>query len=72
MTAAEMWDMIGAGGASAVLLIVLVLILREDLVPGRTFRRESGRVEKLQDQADEIVLLSQQLLNAINDRDGHR
>lgn len=72
MTATEMWDMIGAGGTTATLLIVLILILREELVPGRTYRRACQREEKLQDQADEIVLLSQKLIAAINDRDGHR
>ncbi len=72
MTASEMWDMIGAGGATATLLIVLVLILREDLVPGRAYRREVQRVEKLQDQADEVIVLSQRLLDAIKDRDGRR
>lgn len=65
MTVAEMWDLIGAGGATATLLVVLVLLLREDLVTGRAYRREIDRSEKLNAQAGETTLLTKRLLDVI-------
>jgi len=66
MTVGEMWDLIGAGGATATLLIVVVLLLREDLVTGRAYRREIDRSEKLNAQAGETVTLTRRLLDVID------
>jgi len=66
MTVGEMWDLIGAGGATATLLIVVVLLLREDLVTGRAYRREIDRSEMLNAQAGETVTLTRRLLDVID------
>ncbi len=65
MTVTDMWDLISAGGLVAALLIYAVLTQREDIVPGRTYRREIARTEKSNEQADEARRLTERLLDAI-------
>lgn len=65
MTVTDMWDLISAGGLVAALLIYAVLTQREDIVPGRTYRREIARTEKSNEQADEAKRLTERLLDAI-------
>ena len=57
--------MVLAGGLVAALLIYAVLTQREDIVPGRTYRREIARTEKSNEQADEAKRLTERLLDAI-------
>lgn len=71
MTVGELWDVVGAGGATALLLIVLVMIVREDLVTGKQYRREVDRAEKLNSQASEVTVLTRRLLDVIEEYTRH-
>lgn len=70
MTVTTMWDLISAGGLVAALLIYVVLTQREDIVPGRTYRREIARTEKADSQAERAQQLTERLLDAIETIDG--
>lgn len=65
MTITDLWDLLSAGGLVAALLLYAVLSQREDIVPGRTYRREIERAEKANAQAERSHQMTERLLAAI-------
>lgn len=68
MTGSEssLWELIASGGVPATLLVVLLMVLREDIVTGRAYRREIERSERLNQQAQEALDQTKRLLAVVD------
>jgi len=65
MTLADAWAVVGGGGVGATLLLVVFLFIREDIVAGRTHRREIDRNEKLSAVFERMISLSERMTDII-------
>lgn len=65
MISTETWELIRTGGSLLLLVIAVLALIREDVVPGKTYRRAIAQVEELNKQADQVTILAKQLADEL-------